>query len=354
MNQIKKINIHDYSLSAKSILPKPLWDYIQGGASDEITIEMNTNDFKKIKVIPRRMIDIKNRNTTTSILGQKIKFPVLIAPVGGQKQFHEDGVMGSTKAAETAGIINVVPTNSGYSLEEVAKNTTEKHWFQIYHYDKEVTKDLILRAENSGYSAICLTVDGVRTDRRERDKRNNLKLEDSKWGANLINYPGLIQNISLKGQDSMDTITYDTIKWIREITNLPLIIKGIISPDDARNLEQIGVNGIVVSNHGGRVTDSMQSSISALPKIKNVVNKEFELYLDSGIRRGIDVIKAISLGAKAVLIGRPMLWGLATNGQRGVEDILKIIHEEIDLAMAGCGKTQISQINSTMVEYNFD
>ena len=152
----------------------------------------------------------------------------------------------------------------------------------------------------------------------------------------------------------MDTITYDTIKWIRELTNLPLIIKGIISPDDARNLEQIGVNGIVVSNHGGRVTDSMQSSISALPKIKNVVNKEFELYLDSGIRRGIDVIKAISLGAKAVLIGRPMLWGLATNGQRGVEDILKIIHEEIDLAMAGCGKTQISQINSTMVEYNFD
>ena len=152
----------------------------------------------------------------------------------------------------------------------------------------------------------------------------------------------------------MDTITYDTIKWIREITNLPLIIKGIISPDDAKNLEQIGVNGIVVSNHGGRVTDSMQSSISALPKIKNVVNKEFELYLDSGIRRGIDVIKAISLGAKAVLIGRPMLWGLATNGQRGVEDILKIIHEEIDLAMAGCGKTQISQINSTMVEYNFD
>ena len=127
MNQIKKINIHDYSLSAKSILPKPLWDYIQGGASDEITIEMNTNDFKKIKVIPRRMIDIKNRNTTTSILGQKIKFPVLIAPVGGQRQFHEDGVMGSTKAAETAGIINVVPTNSGYSLEEVAKNTTQKH-----------------------------------------------------------------------------------------------------------------------------------------------------------------------------------------------------------------------------------
>ena len=343
---MKKINIHDYYISAKSILPKPLWDYIEGGASDELTIEMNTNDFKKINVVPRRMIDIKNRSTSTSILGQKIKFPVIIAPVGGQRLFHEEGVMGSTKASETVGTINVVPTLSGYPLEEVAKETSRKHWFQVYHFNKEVTKDLIFRAQNSGYSAICLTVDGVITDRRERDKRNNLELEESKWGANLINYPGLTQNIS------MATITYDTIKWIREITNLPLIIKGITSPDDAKILEHIGVNGIIVSNHGGRVVDSMQSSISALPKIKNVVSKEFELYLDSGIRRGIDVIKAIALGAKAVLIGRPMLWGLSTNGQKGVEDILKIIHEEVDLAMAGCGKTKISEINTTLVEYN--
>ena len=348
MNQMKKINIQDYYISAKSVLPKPLWDYIEGGASDELTIEMNTNDFKKIKVIPRRIINIKNRSTATSILGKKIQFPVIIAPVGGQRHFHEDGVMGSTKAAESVGTINVVPTNSGYSLEEVAEKMTRQHWFQIYHYDKEVTKDLILRAENAGYSAICLTVDGVITDRRERDKRNNLELEESKWGANLINYPGLIQNIS------METITYDTIEWIREITNLPLVIKGIMSPEDAKILEQIGVNGIIVSNHGGRVTDSMQSSISALPKIKNVVSKEFELYLDSGIRRGIDVIKAIALGARAVLIGRPILWGLSTNGQKGVENILKIIHEEVDLAMAGCGKTKISEINTDLVEYNFN
>ena len=354
INKMKKINTHDYYLSAKSILPKPLWDYIEGGASDELTIEMNTNDFKKVQVTPRRMIDIKNRNITTSVLGQKIQLPVIIAPVAGQRNFHEEGVLGSTKAAETAGTINVVPTNSGYTLEEVTKNTTQKHWFQIYHYDKKVTKDLILRAQNAGYSAICLTVDGEKTDRRERDQRNNLKLKDYTWGANLINYPGLIQNISLKGQESMATITYNTIKWIREITNLPLIIKGIISPEDAKNLEEIGVNGIIVSNHGGRVTDSIQSSISALPKIKNVVSKDFELYLDSGIRRGMDVIKSISLGAKAVLIGRPMLWGLSTNGQKGVEDILRILREEIDLAMAGCGETQISQINPNLVKYNFD
>ena len=342
------INIQDYYSSAKCILPKSLWDFMEGGASDELTISMNKNDFNKIQIIPRRMVNIKQLDTSTSVLGQKIQFPVILAPIGGQRHFHEDGVLGSTIAAESLGTINIIATNSGYSLEKVCEKSKKPHWFQIYHYNKNITRDLISRAENSGYSAICLTVDGVISDRRERDIRNNLILEESKWNANLINYPKLLKNLSF------EVITYKTIEWVREITNLPLVIKGIISPEDAKILEKIGVNGIVVSNHGGRTTDAVQSSISALPNIKNAVSKELELYLDSGIRRGMDVIKAIALGAKAVLIGRPILWGLSTSGQKGVENILKIIYEEFDLAMAGCGKTKINQIDSKLVKYNFN
>ena len=256
------INIQDYYSSAKSILPKSLWDFMEGGASDELTISMNKNDFNKIQIIPRRMVNIKQRDTSTSVLGQKIQFPVILAPIGGQRHFHEDGVLGSTIATESLGTINIIATNSGYSLEKVCEKSKKPHWFQIYHYNKNITRDLISRAENSGYSAICLTVDGVISDRRERDIRNNLILEESKWNANLINYPKLLKNLSF------EVITYKTIEWVREITNLPLVIKGIISPEDAKILEKIGVNGIVVSNHGGRTTDSVQSSISALPNIK--------------------------------------------------------------------------------------
>ncbi len=355
MNQ--PINLSEYEALAPQKLSKMAYDYYASGADDEITLAENRQAFQRYRLRPKMLVDVSQRDLTTSILGQNLSMPILIAPMAFQCLADPDGEIATAKAASDLGTVMILSTMSTKSIEEVAQ-VNSKRWFQLYiHRDRGLTKALVQRAETSGFSALCLTVDAPLIGRREADIRNRFTLPEGLELANLatmsnLKLPQGSQESGLFAyfQAQIDaSLTWKDVAWLKSITNLPILLKGILRADDAIAAKKEGVEGIIVSNHGGRQLDGAVASLDALTEIVAAVGDELEVLVDGGIRRGTDVLKAICLGAKAVLVGRPILWGLAINGEAGVKHILELLRNELDLAMALSGCPSLKELDSSLI-----
>ena len=354
---MEPINLYDFESRAKSTVPHNVWDYISSGSQDGIALKRNRSMLESIFLRPRFLRDVRKRNLSTTILGETIKCPVMIAPASRQIMVHPDGEIATARAAAASGTIMGLSTSSTKSIEEVAQAASGPLWFQLFHCGKEETTSLVRRAEDSGYKAICLTVDTPIPSDKEMDIRNN-------WRTPAEAYPGnFLYKITSKTPSNLDPgiseghhmrpptipLTFEQLPWLKSLTRLPIVIKGIRTAEDAALCVKYDIDGIVVSNHGGRQIDCTLSSIETLPEVVTAVDGKAEIYFDSGIRRGSDVLKALALGAKGVFIGRPIFWGLAVNGQAGVEKVLDILYRELDLVMAYCGFTSVDQIDDAIL-----
>lgn len=353
------LNTLDYENNAKTVLSQTTWDYYSSGSWDEVTLQDNLDAFQRFKLRPRMLVDVSHRNLQTTILGQPIEFPVLIAPTGFQCLAHPDGELATAKAANQAGTMMILSTLSTKSIEEVSEirtalNPNVGQIFQLYvHRDRELTRSLVERTYAAGFCAICLTVDTPVLGKRERDSRNQFTLPPELELANFRGAKLALDSEVGQSESGLFTyvqqqispaITWTDIDWLASISPLPIVVKGILRGDDAVKAIERGVRAIVVSNHGGRQLDGAISTMDALEGVVTAVDGRAEVFVDGGIRRGLDVLKALSLGAKAVTIGRPVLWGLSVAGAAGVAHILEILKDELDLAMALSGCTCLADI----------
>ncbi len=366
---VKPINLCEYETFAAKRLSKVAFDYIAGGAGDERTLNRNREAFSDYRLHPKVLVDVKKRDLSTQIFGQNISFPVIIAPTAFHCLAHPDGELATVKAAEKIGTTMVLSTMSTKSLEEVAigefadrsNNAVPNRslWFQLYvHRDRGLTRTLVERAQEAGYQALCLTVDAPVLGLREREKRNQFGLPSGMQLANLTTlgkhmHPLTDGNYGLLSYfaEQIDPgLSWDDLSWLRSITDLPIVVKGILRADDALKAVSHGAHGIVVSNHGGRQLDGVVASIDALSEVAIAVEGRVEVLMDGGIRRGTDVLTALALGAKAVLLGRPIFWGLAWGGESGVYSMLKLLMEEFDTAMALSGCSKVIDIDASLVQ----
>ena len=358
MNSLSPINLFGYEQLAKEHLSQMAFDYYSSGAWDEVTLRDNLAAFTRVKLRPKMLVDVSKINLTTQVLGESLQLPLLIAPMAFQCLADPEGEIATALAAEIAGVGMVLSTLATKSLEEVATVANGLQWFQLYiHKDQGLTQALVQRAYTAGYKAICLTVDAPMLGKRERDQRNEFTLPPGLHPANLTNISGL-DIPQATGESGLLTyfsqqinpgVTWKDLEWLQSLSPLPLVIKGILRADDAVRAVEYGAQAIVVSNHGGRQLDGAIASLDALPDIIAAVDGKAEVLLDGGIRRGTDILKALAYGAKAVLIGRPVLWGLAVAGKIGVSHIISLLQDELNLAMALSGCASLGDIDSSLV-----
>lgn len=349
------VNLADYETLARERLDPGAWGYVAGGADDEITLAENLAAFRRLRLLPRVLVDVSRVETATTLLGERLSVPVLLAPTAFQTLAHPDGELATARAASAAGTISVVSTLSSYPLEEVARAGAGPKWFQLYCYrDRQVTRRLVQRAEAAGYRAICLTVDLPKVGHRERDLRNRFVLPPGvrpRNFAEFVDLEGGSQQAFFEYIQSLvdPSLTWEAVDWLREQTRLPILLKGILRPDDAERAVEHGASGVIVSNHGGRQLDGVPATIEALPAVAEAVGKRVPVLMDGGIRRGTDVLKAIALGARAVLIGRPYVWGLAVEGEAGVRNVLDLLRAELELALALAGCPSPAQVGKDLM-----
>ena len=334
------VNLSDYAKAAKDLLTSAAHEYYAGGAGDDITVSENQLAFQRIKLYPRMLIDVSQRDLHTTVLGHEIDFPVIVAPTAMAALAHPDKELAIARAVANAGSIMTLSTMSTTSIEEVGK-TGANCWFQLYvHKDRGMTKNRIARAESAGFSALVVTVDVPVVGYREALLRQPLVVPQGIELPNLTEYwnreeyPTVNHYVSAQFDPSL---TWADIQDFVNSTSLPVLIKGILRPDDAERAIATGAAGIIVSNHGGRQLDTVVTGIEALPYVVEAVDQAVDVLVDGGVRRGTDILKALAFGAKAVLIGRPVLWGLAVKGQAGVENVLAILRREYDIALANVG-----------------
>ncbi|MGQ4648868.1 alpha-hydroxy-acid oxidizing protein [Lyngbya aestuarii] len=356
----RPINLFEYeSLAPQHLSPMAL-DYYASGAWDEVTLRHNRTAFERLKLRPRMLVDVSQRDLITEILGQFFPLPILIAPMAFQCLAHPEGELATAKAAAELGAVMVLSTMSTKSLEEVARLRQETNpWFQLYvHRDRSLTQALVERAEANGFTALCLTVDAPVLGRRERDQRNQFTLPPEMELANLTTMANL-EIPQTEGESGLFTyftqqldpgLTWRDVEWLQSLTKLPVVVKGILRGDDALRAVEHGVKAIIVSNHGGRQLDGAIATIDALPEVVAAVGDAAEVLIDGGIRRGTDVFKALALGAKGVLVGRPVLWGLAVDGEAGVRHVLQLLRDELDVAMALSGCANLKDIDASFVK----
>lgn len=339
--QPQPINVLEYEELARLKVQLPHWEFYAGGSDDEVTLRANRAAFERIRLRPRMLIDVSTIDTSTTALGTPVSMPILVAPTAQHAFAHTDAECATARAAGKAGTIMVASTSSTRSLEEIAQEASGPLWFQLYVYPTlEAGERLVRRAEAAGYKAIVVTVDLPRLGNRERDKRSGF----------VISFEGNFVNEQVIEGRTKIAFTWDKLAWLRSITSLPILLKGILTAEDALLAVEHGIDGIIVSNHGGRQLDGVLSGIEALPEVVEAVNGRCEVYMDGGIRRGTDVLKALALGARAVLVGRPILWGLAVNGEVGVAHILEILRSELELAMVLSGRPTIASIDRSLVK----
>jgi lactate 2-monooxygenase len=336
-------------------------NYVFAGAGAEHTMRANRDAFERYRIVPRMLRDVATRDLSTTVLGTATPAPLMLAPIGVQKVVHEDGELATARAAAEIGVPMVVSTNSHFTLEEIAAAGGEApRWFQLYWpNDRELAKSFVGRAEAAGYGAIVLTVDTFIPGWKPRDLGqawlpflNGMGIanyfQDPVFRAGLEKPPEEDQGAAtghFLGVQANPSLSWDDLAWLRETTSLPLVVKGIQHVEDAREAARRGIDGIVVSNHGGRQVDGAIASLDALPPLAEAIGGEIAVLFDSGIRAGADAFKALALGADAVLLGRPYVWGLALAGQAGVETVLKMVLAELDLTMALCGYTSPDQLD---------
>lgn len=355
----RPINLFEYETLASQHLSKMALDYYARGAWDEVTLRDNRAAYDRYKLLPRVLADVTHRDLSTTVLGRPLKLPILIAPMAFQRLAHPQGEVATARAAKSMGATMVLSTLSTISLEEVARET-DRLWFQLYvHRDRSLTRALVERAEAAGYSALCLTVDAPVLGQRERDRRNEFSLPLGMELANLTAMADL-KIPQTKGESGLlayfaqqldPGLTWQDVEWLQSLTKLPVVVKGILRGDDARRAVEHGAKAIVVSNHGGRQLDGAIATIDALGEVVAAVGDRAEVLVDGGIRRGSDILKAIALGAKAVLVGRPILWGLAVGGELGARHVLELLRDELDRGMALSGCAKIEDIDVSLVRH---
>jgi lactate 2-monooxygenase len=340
-------------------------NYVGAGAGCEDTIAANAEAFGRWRIVPRMLRDVAERDLSTTVLGTAMPAPLMLAPIGVQKILDEDGELATARAAATVGTPMIASTASHFSLEEIAEAGGEApRWFQLYWAsDRRLVESFVARAERAGYGAIVVTVDTFIPGWKPRDLQQAwLPFLNGMGVANYFQDPVFREALEktpkedqgaatghFLGVQANPSLTWDDLAWLREQTELPILVKGIQHADDAREAVRRGLDGIVVSNHGGRQVDGAVGSLDALPAIAEAVAGQLAVLFDSGVRGGADVIKALALGADAVCLGRPYVWGLALDGQAGVEAVLKMVLAELDLTMALCGLTRVEEIGADTV-----
>lgn len=369
-------SVRDYREMARRRLPRQLFDYIDGGAYEEATLAANTADLEAISLRQRVLRDVSIRTMSTTVLGDDLSLPVILAPVGLAGMFAQRAEVAAARAAEQAGLSFVESTVSICSVEEVAAATERPPWFQLYIMrDRDFAENLMARAQAAGSRVLVVTADLAVVGARYRDTRNGLGGGLSPVGAAIrgldrVAHPRWVKEVGIQGKphtfgnlidavpdaNSPDdfrvwvdaqfdpSVTWDDLAWVRENWDGPVVLKGILDPEDARAAADAGVDAVVVSNHGGRQLDAVPSTAAALPAVAEAVGDRLEVLVDGGVRSGLDVLKMLSLGAKACLVGRPWAWAVAANGEAGVTHLLKILGDELAVAMALTGTTDVADL----------
>jgi isopentenyl diphosphate isomerase/L-lactate dehydrogenase-like FMN-dependent dehydrogenase len=336
------LNVADYERLAEEALDEASFGYFAGGAGDEHTIRHNRDAFDRWRLRPRVLVDVSSITTEATVLGETVSMPVLASPVAHLRMAHPEGELAVARAAAGAGTIMCVPTFAMAPPAEVAAAAPEgRRWFQLYwHPDRGVTKSILDQAREAGCTALVFTVDLPKLGRRERDLRTRFVLDpDYKMGVYGSESSDLGTLTPATAAELVDPrLTWRDLEWLHETAGLPVIAKGILTAEDAELAASHGCAAVVVSNHGGRQLDRAIATLEALPEVVEAVGDRVEVLMDSGIRRGVDVAIALALGAKAVMVGRPVVWGLAANGEKGVRHVFELLRDELALALAllGC------------------
>ncbi len=349
------VDIVDYARLAPGHMSSMAWEYISGGAADEFTLRWNHDSYDRLRLRLRNLVDVSRIDTSIRLLGQKLPFPILLAPTAYMRLVHPEGELAAVRGAGAAGATMVLSVFANTTVEASAAAATQPVWFQLYvQRDRDLTRALVQRAEAAGCQALVVTVDSPVLGPRYRETRSHFALPPGLERANL---KGLATSAG-SHRPTGDTIysatldpalTWKDIAWLRSLTRLPVLLKGIMTAEDAERAVEAGVAGIIVSNHGGRNLDTVPATIDALPEVAAKVAGRVPVLVDGGIRRGTDVLKALGLGASAVLIGRPYLFGLAVGGAEGVTHVVNILRRELEAAMALTGRTSIAAIDPTVI-----
>ena len=376
------VNIYDLRRLAQRRIPRSVFDYLDGGAEDERTLRENTRAFEELIFRPRTAIAKPECDLRVRVLGQELSFPAMLAPVGYSRLMHPGGEVAAAHAAGEAGTGYILSTLSGHKLENVKAASKGPVWYQLYLLGGRSAAEAVLeRARRAGFSALVITVDTPVAGMRERDPRNGMKellgssllaklpflpqfLARPRWLAALLADGGMpkLENVVVPGQGPMQlvdvsaalaesAVTWEDLGWIRKIWSGPIVIKGILTGEDARRAADEGASAVVVSNHGGRQLDSVSATIRALPEVVSAVKGQLEILMDGGIRRGSDIVKALCLGARAVLVGRAYAYGLAAAGPAGVARALKILRSDVERTLRLLGCPAVSALNSSYLEF---
>ena len=352
------LDVFDFEPIAKKNVPPAHFGYMVTGIDDEVTLRANREGFLKFQLRPRRLVDVSTIDMTTEILGVTYDSPIVIAPTGGNRAFHPDGEVAVAKAARTGNHLQILSSGATTSIEAATTIRGAPVWFQLYARKWDVTEALARRAERAGSPVVVVTVDGPGPTNWEtslRLRRSDTRQCDGCHGVGVLGYVARRPNydgIDINDPASLNAanLTWDLIKRLRDTVKTKIVLKGILTHEDAKLAADYGVDGIIVSNHGGRVADSGRATIEILPEIIEVVGGRVPVLVDSGFRRGTDIIKALAMGARAVCIGRPYLWGLGAFGQPGVERVLEILRTETRAAMQQVGAPSIKHLTPAMVQ----
>jgi len=376
---VQPATVRDYRELARRRLPRQLFDYADGGAYEEATLKSNESDLERVLLRQRVMQDVSVREQATEVLGQQLSMPVILGPVGLAGMFAQRAEVQAARAAEAAGVPFTESTVSICGIEEVAEATSVPPWFQLYMMrDRAYAEKLMGRAEAVGSPVLMLTVDLAVVGARHRDTRNAMVGTPSTWakvrrGIDLVSHPRWVRSVALGGKpltfgnleevvpgarspedfkEWVDaqfdpSVTWDDIAWVRENWKGKLVVKGILDPEDARRAVDVGVDGLVVSNHGGRQLDSVPSTATALPAVAEAVGDRTQVLADGGVRTGLDVVKMMALGARAVIVGRAWAWAVAAEGEAGVRKMLEVLRADADVALALTGHTSVRDLDRT-------
>lgn len=354
-------SLADHEQHARQCLDDNAWAYFAGGAADEITLRANRSAWDALILWPRVLRPLAGGHTRIELLGRTLAHPVLLAPVAFQRMAHGDGELATAYAAAAMGAGLVLSTQATLPLETIAQAVLNDAgrgplWFQLYlQHDRGFTRALVERAEAAGYEALVLTVDAPSSGARDRERRAGFRLPPGIGAVNLAQMPPAPPVALQPGQSALfDALlhqapTWDDVAWLQSITRLPVLLKGVLHPADARQAAGMQVAGLVVSNHGGRTLDTAPATASALPRIVQAVDGSLPVLVDGGIRRGTDVLKAMALGASAVLVGRPVVWGLANAGAAGVAHVLRLLRDELEIAMALTGCATLADASQALL-----
>jgi len=351
------VSLDDYEALARERVEAGAWAYLAGGAADELTVRENLAAFGRLRLCPRVFQDLSGGNTRLRLFGREYAHPVFIAPTAFHGLFHPEGELATVLGASAMEACMTVSTQAGTALEEIAARATVPPWFQLYiQADREFTRGLVARVEAAGYRAIVLTADAPLNGFRNREQRAGFRVPA---GMEAVNLRGMKVSAAVAAGLGEDRVfgsellarapTWKDVAWLRSLTSLPILLKGVLDPEDALRALEAGVSGIVVSNHGGRTLDTVPATIEALPRIAEVLGGRLPILMDGGIRRGTDVLKALALGADAVMVGRPILHGLAAAGAAGVAHVVKILRMELEVGMALCGRSELGDLDGSVI-----